>query len=75
MPLLEGTDGVEKMSKSLNNYIGITKRRQKYSAKVMSVSDELMWALYELLTILAEEIAAMRGAAEKGRAEIRATQK
>jgi tyrosyl-tRNA synthetase len=51
-PLLEGTDGVEKMSKSLGNYIGVTEAPQEMFAKVMSVSDGLMWKYYTLLTDL-----------------------
>jgi len=50
MPLLEGTDGVQKMSKSYGNYIGITEAPQEIFGKVMSISDELMWRYYELLT-------------------------
>jgi len=50
MPLLEGTDGVQKMSKSYGNYIGITEEPQQMFGKVMSISDELMWRYYELLT-------------------------
>jgi tyrosyl-tRNA synthetase len=52
-PLLEGTDGVEKMSKSLGNYIGVTEAPEQVFAKTMSVSDELMWRYYLLLTDLA----------------------
>ncbi len=52
-PLLEGTDGVEKMSKSLGNYIGVTDAPDQVFAKVMSISDELMWRYYLLLTDLA----------------------
>ena len=51
-PLLEGTDGVEKMSKSLGNYIGVTESPDDMFAKVLSVSDELMWRYYLLLTDL-----------------------
>ena len=51
-PLLEGTDGVQKMSKSLGNYIGIDEPPQEMFGKVMSVSDDLMWRYYELLTDL-----------------------
>lgn len=47
-PLLEGLDGVQKMSKSLNNYIGINEPAQEMFGKVMSISDELMWRYYEL---------------------------
>lgn len=50
MPLLEGLDGVEKMSKSLNNYIGITEQPNEIFGKVMSISDPLMFRYYELLT-------------------------
>jgi tyrosyl-tRNA synthetase len=49
-PLLEGTDGVEKMSKSLGNYIGVTEPPATMFAKTMSISDELMWRYYTLLT-------------------------
>ena len=52
-PLLEGTDGVEKMSKSLNNYVGVTEAPASMFAKVLSISDELMWKYYTLLTDLA----------------------
>lgn len=54
-PILEGLDGIEKMSKSLNNYIGIDEPPQEIFGKVMSVSDDLMWRYYELLTDLSEE--------------------
>nr|WP_239032966.1 tyrosine--tRNA ligase [Pseudoalteromonas luteoviolacea] len=50
MPLLEGTDGVQKMSKSLGNYIGITDASTEMFGKVMSISDDLMWRYYELLS-------------------------
>jgi len=50
MPLLEGTDGVEKMSKSKNNYIGITEDANTMFAKVLSISDTLMWRWYTLLS-------------------------
>ncbi len=49
-PLLEGTDGVDKMSKSLNNYIGIDEEPSEMFGKIMSISDVLMWRYYELLT-------------------------
>jgi tyrosyl-tRNA synthetase len=49
-PLLEGLDGVQKMSKSLNNYIGIDELPDQMFGKVMSISDDLMWRYYELLT-------------------------
>src|ERR1044071_3422345 len=67
MPLLVGTDGVQKMSKSLGNYIGINEPPTEIFGKVMSISDELMWHYYELCTDLrSEEIAALRKAAEQG---------
>ena len=50
MPLLEGLDGVQKMSKSLNNYIGITDTPTEMFGKIMSISDELMWRYYDLLS-------------------------
>ncbi len=50
MPLLEGTDGVNKMSKSLNNYIGINEPPEEIFGKMMSISDELMWRYAELLS-------------------------
>jgi len=50
MPILEGLDGVQKMSKSLNNYIGITEEPKDIYAKTLSISDELMWRYYELLS-------------------------
>jgi tyrosyl-tRNA synthetase len=50
MPLLEGLDGVNKMSKSLNNYIGITDPPEEMFGKIMSISDQLMWRYYELLS-------------------------
>ncbi|MGD9590263.1 MAG: tyrosine--tRNA ligase [Pyrinomonadaceae bacterium] len=57
-PLLEGLDGVQKMSKSLNNYIGIDEPANEMFGKVMSISDDLMWRYYELLTDLSpDEIA------------------
>lgn len=52
MPILEGLDGVNKMSKSLNNYIGVTDEPQDMFGKVLSISDELMWRYYELLSSL-----------------------
>ena len=50
MPIIEGLDGVQKMSKSLKNYIGITDKPNDMYAKVLSISDELMWKYYELLS-------------------------
>ena len=61
MPILEGLDGVQKMSKSLNNYIGITEEPKDIYAKTLSVSDELMWRYYELLSEKSlEEIAQLK---------------
>src|SRR6476661_9495474 len=66
MPLLEGTDGVQKMSKSLGNYIGINEPPAEIFGKVMSISDELMWRYYELLTDLTPaQIGALRSSTEK----------
>src|SRR5271165_1865342 len=60
-PLLEGTDGVQKMSKSYGNYIGITEAPQEIFGKVMSISDELMWRYYELVTdVSMDEIQRMK---------------
>jgi tyrosyl-tRNA synthetase len=68
MPLLEGTDGINKMSKSLGNYIGITEAPESMFGKVMSISDELMWRYYELLSFRSlGDIAALRIAATQGR--------
>ena len=50
MPILEGLDGVQKMSKSLNNYIGISDAADEMFGKIMSISDELMWRYFELLS-------------------------
>jgi tyrosyl-tRNA synthetase len=67
MPLLEGTDGVQKMSKSLGNYISINEPAAEIFGKVMSISDDLMWRYYELLTDLsAAKINALREAAIRG---------
>lgn len=68
MPLLEGLDGVNKMSKSLGNYIGINEPPQEIFGKVMSVSDELMWRYYDLLSFLpAAEISGLRADVAGGR--------
>ncbi len=56
MPLLEGLDGVQKMSKSLGNYIGITDTPSEMFGKIMSISDELMWRYYELLSFKGLEV-------------------
>ncbi|MBX3281552.1 MAG: tyrosine--tRNA ligase [Acidobacteria bacterium] len=66
-PLLEGLDGVNKMSKSLNNYIGIDETPDSMFGKVMSISDDLMWKYYELLTDLSPaEISALRAKIDSG---------
>jgi tyrosyl-tRNA synthetase len=68
MPLLEGLDGVEKMSKSKNNYIGIAEDANTMFAKVMSISDTLMWRWYTLLSFRSEaEIAALQREVQGGR--------
>ena len=64
MPLLEGLDGVNKMSKSLNNYIGITDSPEDMFGKIMSMSDELMWRYFELLSF--EPVAEISAAAPVG---------
>ena len=67
MPLLEGLDGVQKMSKSYGNYIGITERPLDMYGKTMSVSDQLMWRYYELLTdVTSVEIIALRDKVKNG---------
>lgn len=66
-PLLEGLDGVQKMSKSLGNYVGIAEPPAEMFRKLMSISDELMWRYYELLTDLpVHEITEMRRVVEAG---------
>ena len=68
MPLLVGLDGVEKMSKSKNNYIGITEDANTMFAKVLSISDTLMWDWYTLLSFKSlAEIAALKGEIAAGR--------
>ncbi|AVS85960.1 tyrosine--tRNA ligase [Paracidovorax avenae] len=68
MPLLVGLDGVDKMSKSKNNYIGITEDANTMFAKVLSISDDLMWDWYTLLSFKSlAEIAALRQEVEGGR--------
>lgn len=67
MPLLEGLDGVNKMSKSLGNYIGINEPPSEIFGKVMSISDELMWRYYDLLSFRsAREIEGLRQAVQDG---------
>ncbi|CAA2108538.1 tyrosine--tRNA ligase [Variovorax paradoxus] len=68
MPLLEGLDGVEKMSKSKNNYIGISEDANSMFAKVLSISDDLMWRWYTLLSFQSlEQIAALKAEIAGGR--------
>ncbi len=68
MPLLEGLDGVQKMSKSLGNYIGIYEPPNEIFGKVMSISDDLMWRYYDLLSFLpASEISALRRSIDEGK--------
>jgi len=67
MPILEGLDGVQKMSKSLGNYIGIQDAPNEMFGKVMSISDDLMWRYYELLSFESlESIAEMKQAVAEG---------
>ena len=68
MPLLEGTDGIDKMSKSKNNYIGITEPANTMFAKLLSISDTLMWKYFTLLSFRPEaEITALKQEVESGR--------
>ena len=68
MPLLEGLDGVQKMSKSLGNYVGIFESANEMFGKIMSISDELMWRWFELLSFRSlEDIAGLKQAAQAGR--------
>ena len=68
MPLLEGTDGVEKMSKSLGNYIGIAEPAQEIFGKLMRISDELMWRYMELLSSRSlADIARLKGEVASGK--------
>lgn len=67
LPLLEGTDGVRKMSKSYGNYIGIDEAPSQIFGKVMAISDELMWRYYELLSAKSlEDIAALKASVANG---------
>jgi tyrosyl-tRNA synthetase len=67
MPLLEGTDGVQKMSKSLGNSIGVFDAPNEMFGKIMSISDELMWKFYELLSHRStDELNAMKDQAKSG---------
>ncbi|MCF6225707.1 MAG: tyrosine--tRNA ligase [Xanthomonadales bacterium] len=68
LPLLEGLDGVQKMSKSLNNYIGVDEPANAMFGKIMSISDELMWRYFELLSSRSlTDIQALKSAVETGR--------
>jgi tyrosyl-tRNA synthetase len=68
MPLLEGLDGINKMSKSLGNYIGIAEPPQEIFGKLMSISDDLMWRYFELLSFLSStEIATLQNEVSAGR--------
>ena len=68
LPLLEGLDGVNKMSKSLDNYVGITEPPAQMFGKLMSISDTLMWRYYELVSLRsADAIAALRRECDAGR--------
>ena len=68
LPLLEGLDGVQKMSKSYGNYIGITEPAGEMFGKIMSISDELMWRYFELLSFRPlADIAALKAAVAEGR--------
>ncbi len=68
MPLLEGLDGVDKMSKSKNNYVGITEPANSMFAKILSISDVQMWKWYDLLSFRSlDEIAALKRDIEAGR--------
>ncbi len=68
LPLLEGLDGIQKMSKSLGNYVGITESPNEMFGKLMSVSDELMWRYFELLSFRSlAEISGLQKAVEQGR--------
>src|SRR5260370_35773593 len=67
MPILVGTDGQRKMSKSLGNYVGITEAPDEMFGKLMSISDELMWTYWELVTDRTESwIAEKRKTVEEG---------
>ena len=68
LPLLEGLDGVQKMSKSLGNYVGITEAPGEMFGKLMSISDELMWRYFDLLSFCSnEEIASLKADVGGGR--------
>jgi tyrosyl-tRNA synthetase len=67
LPLLEGLDGVQKMSKSLDNYVGITEAPGEMFGKLMSITDELMWRYFDLLSFRSnEDLARLRAEADAG---------
>ena len=68
LPLLEGLDGVQKMSKSMNNYVGITEPPEEMFGKLMSISDELMWRYFDLLSFRSnEELESLKSEVKDGR--------
>src|SRR5690349_17869751 len=68
LPLLEGLDGVNKMSKSMDNYVGITEPPAEMFGKLMSISDDLMWRYYDLVSLrAAEDIARLKRECAEGR--------
>jgi tyrosyl-tRNA synthetase len=68
LPLLEGLDGVQKMSKSMDNYVGITEPPEEMFGKLMSISDELMWRYFDLLSFRSnEELESLKSGVEGGR--------
>ena len=72
MPLLEGLDGIKKMSKSYDNYISISDKPNDMFGKVMSINDDLMWKYFDLLSALPlDEIATLKGSIDKNNANPR----
>jgi len=68
VPILEGLDGINKMSKSLNNYIGVDEAPDEMFGKIMSISDDLMWRWFELLSFISEkEIASLKNEMDAGK--------
>jgi tyrosyl-tRNA synthetase len=68
VPILEGLDGTNKMSKSLNNYIGVDEAPDEMFGKIMSISDDLMWRWFELLSFISEkEIASLKNEMDTGK--------
>ena len=66
LPILEGLDGIKKMSKSYDNYISISENPKDMFGKIMSISDELMWRYYELLSFSTSAINSCTAATSKG---------